>query len=82
VGRGKADISRAVSDLWHLTVAHVTLSATSSPAWTPATSSAFLVGTAQTLTFALQPGGGAPGAIWLQEDPPADFACACCPPSG
>jgi hypothetical protein len=44
-----------------------TLSATSSPAWTPATSSAFLIGTAQTLTFALQPGGGAPGAIWLQQ---------------
>src|ERR1017187_2050258 len=34
-----------------------TLSATSSPAWTPATSSAFSITLAQTLTFALQPGG-------------------------
>ena len=53
MGRGKADISRAVSDLWHLTVAHVTLSATSSPAWTPATSSAFLIGTAPAFGFNL-----------------------------
>ena len=44
-----------------------TLSATSSPAWTPATSTGFLVGTTQHLAFAIQPGGGAAGAIWLQQ---------------
>ena len=44
-----------------------TLSATSSPAWTPATSNGFLVGSTQHLAFITQPGGGPAGVIWLQQ---------------
>ena len=45
-----------------------TLTATSSPAWTPATSSVFYIGgTANHLVFVTQPGGGAAGAIWTQQ---------------
>ena len=45
-----------------------TLTATSSPVWTPATSSAFYVGgSSENLVFLTQPGGGAPGAIWTQQ---------------
>ncbi|MHB8460920.1 MAG: beta strand repeat-containing protein, partial [Candidatus Limnocylindrales bacterium] len=44
-----------------------TLSATSSPAWTVATSAAFLIGSTQHLAFTTQPGGGGAGAIWLQQ---------------
>ncbi|MBF6604784.1 MAG: hypothetical protein IVW53_04290 [Chloroflexi bacterium] len=44
-----------------------TLSATSSPTWTAATSSAFLIGSTQHLAFTTQPGGGGAGAIWLQQ---------------
>ena len=43
---------------------YYTLSATSSPVWTPATSSVFLIGGTNHLVFVTQPGGGAAGAIW------------------
>jgi hypothetical protein len=46
---------------------YYTLSATSSPTWTPATSSAFYIGAAEHLAFTTQPGGGAAGAIWNQQ---------------
>jgi hypothetical protein len=47
---------------------YYTLSATSSPAWTSATSGAFLVsGSAEHLVFTTQPGGGAAGTIWSQQ---------------
>ena len=42
-----------------------TLTATSSPSWTPAVSAAFYIGgTANHLVFVTQPGGGAAGAVW------------------
>ncbi|MHB8673238.1 MAG: hypothetical protein ACYDAK_06110 [Candidatus Limnocylindrales bacterium] len=41
-----------------------TLTATSSPAWSPATSSAFLVAATQHLAFIGQPGGGTAGVVW------------------
>jgi len=42
-----------------------TLTATSVPVFTPATSSGFLIGTAVNhLVFTTQPGGGAAGAVW------------------
>ncbi len=45
-----------------------TLSVTSSPVWTPATSSPFYIGgSAQQLVFVTQPGGGAAGAVWAQQ---------------
>ena len=45
-----------------------TLTASSSPAWTPATSSAFYIGgTANHLVFVTQPNGGAAGAVWTQQ---------------
>ena len=44
-----------------------TLSATSNPAWSPATSNGFLVGSTQHLVFTTQPGGGAAGAVWAQQ---------------
>jgi hypothetical protein len=46
---------------------YYTLGATSSPAWTAATSSPFYVGGSQQLVFTTQPGGGAAGAIWTQQ---------------
>ncbi len=45
-----------------------TLIATSSPAFTPATSAGFLIGTAaNSLAFTTQPGGGAAAAIWASQ---------------
>jgi hypothetical protein len=45
-----------------------TLAASSNPAYAAATSSAFYIsGAAGSLVFALQPGGGAAGAIWNQQ---------------
>ena len=47
---------------------YYTLSATSSPAWTAATSSAFYVsGSSEQLVFITQPGGGAAGTAWSQQ---------------
>jgi hypothetical protein len=48
------------------TSAH-TLSATSNPAWGPAISGGFLVGSTQHLVFTTQPGGGTAGAAWAQQ---------------
>ena len=44
-----------------------TLSATSNPAWSPAISGGFLVGSTQHLVFTTQPGGGTAGAAWAQQ---------------
>ncbi len=45
-----------------------TLTATSSPVWTPATSLAFTIGSGGTnLAFLTQPGGGQPGVTWAQQ---------------
>ena len=44
-----------------------TLSATSNPAWIPAISGGFLVGSPQHLVFTTQPGGGAAGSAWAQQ---------------
>ena len=44
-----------------------TLSATSSPVWTPATSTNFYIGATEHLAFVTQPGGGAAGAVWSQQ---------------
>ncbi len=47
---------------------YYTLSATSTPSWTAATSSAFYIGAAnESLLFITQPGGGAAGAVWTQQ---------------
>ena len=44
-----------------------TLTATSNPAWSPATSGSFLVGSTQHLVFTTQPGGGGAGVAWAQQ---------------
>jgi hypothetical protein len=44
-----------------------TLSATSNPAWSPAISGGFLVGSTQHLAFTTQPGGGDASAAWAQQ---------------
>ena len=44
-----------------------TLTATSSPVWSPAASSGFLVGSTQHLVFTTQPGGAAAGVVWAQQ---------------
>ena len=44
-----------------------TLSATSNPAWSPAISGGFLVGSTQHLAFTMQPGGGDAAAVWAQQ---------------
>jgi hypothetical protein len=46
---------------------YYTLSASSSPVNTSATSSPFYIGGSQHLLFATQPGGGAAGAVWTQQ---------------